>query len=85
MITTATSGSWTIDLYENWVWHWARAWSDLGRLIEAHANEEHIEKHAQEKFNWLGAGSWCECWNCRVVYAWEHRHDHLILKAKRKK
>ena len=78
-----TTGSITIDLNEIWRQHWARMWKDLGRLISLHANEEHIPTHELPNF---GAGrdvGFCECFNCRVVTAWQKRHDPIVLPRRK--
>lgn len=77
MTSAATSGLFVVDIYENWSWHWVRAWKDLGQLIVLHAEERHIARHETERFNSQTKGGWCMCFNCRVVEAWTHRHDHL--------
>ncbi len=66
METAYTSWRISIDIAKNWQWHWAQMWSDLGRLVDAHANDLHIGKH--------NGGPWCSCWECRVIMAWEKRY-----------
>lgn len=79
--TIATGGTITIDLYEVWQWHWSRAWKDLGRLVSMRENEEHIPTHEPLRFH-DGVVGFCECFNCRVVTAWQKRHEVISVKRK---
>lgn len=73
--TAATPSTITIDLYDVWRHYWLREWDDLGCLIAMRERREHIDKHEPFQFDSRKSGGWCECFNCRVVDAWEHRND----------
>lgn len=73
---TGTSGAISIDLTELWRDHWLRAWEDIGRLVALHVNEEHIPKHELPRWG-VGDLGHCECFNCRVVTAWQRRHEPI--------
>lgn len=74
LATAATAGTFKIDLYEHWLYEWARGWGDLGRLVKMRALGEHIKQHNTFMFD---INDWppCRCWSCRVGAAWKARHS----------
>lgn len=81
--TAVTPSTITIDFYDVWRQLWLREWDDLGCLIAMRERREHIDKHEPLQIDPRRAGGWCECFNCRVVDAWEHRHDVRPKKKRR--
>ena len=81
----ATTEKVLIDMHTVWSRFFAREWADIAELIRRQESREHM---GHDNKNYILRGAWCECFDCRVVLAWENAHkadDAAYAKEMRKR